>query len=690
MADQEGGIEWLKRRLYSRNNAPKPRARRKLREASYDVPETWSHDAPAPGVPVVGDHSHEMDGVREPGVVSAADVERHMDDVRRAAEEPEPVIEPEPEPEVRQQQIQRDNSNRMIRTIFLGSLAFFLISLGIAAYMFLAGSNVVSADNIDINVTGPLAIPGGEELVLQLGVINRNPVPIKLVDLVVEFPEGTRSAADTSIDLPRYRESLGTISSGEQVQSTVRAVLFGTEGSEKNIRITVEYRIDGSNALFFHEREYSVKISSSPVTISVESLSETTSGQSVDFAVKLHSNANEVMENILVRAYYPFGFDVRTTDPAPTFEKDSWQLGDLAPGDEREIRLSGVLVGDNTDERVFKFEVGTQSAQNPEEIAASFETVEVPVSIRRPFLALSLELEGDASAEDVVVSPGARVQGTLSWANNLDVPIHDVELAVTLDGAAIDRSTVSGQGGFFRSQDNTIVWNRETNNVFAMVEPGQNGRVNFSFETNELTQGASQRNALIAVNANVTGRRLSETQVPELLESVVQRTVRIQTGLHLASRAVYTVGPFENYGPLPPRAESQTTYTVIWNVANTSNEATDVRVVASLPSYVEWLGVTSPEGTSIAFEPTQRQLVWTVGDVAAGTGYELPSKEVAFQIAFEPSLSQVGQNPVLVNAQTLTGLDKFTGSMLQTGRPALTTNISTDPNVGQDRGRVMP
>ena len=44
-------------------------------------------------------------------------------------------------------------------------------------------------------------------------------------------------------------------------------------------------------------------------------------------------------------------------------------------------------------------------------------------------------------------------------------------------------------------------------------------------------------------------------------------------------------GTFTNTGPIPPKAEAETTYTVTWAVTNPLNNLTDVRVSAILPSY---------------------------------------------------------------------------------------------------------
>ena len=86
----------------------------------------------------------------------------------------------------------------------------------------------------------------------------------ELADLLVEYPKGTRSSGNLGQELLRSRDSLGDIAPGERVKSSVKAVLFGEENTQKNIVVTVEYRVAGSNAIFYAEKQYQLTLSSSP------------------------------------------------------------------------------------------------------------------------------------------------------------------------------------------------------------------------------------------------------------------------------------------------------------------------------------------------------------------------------------------------------------------------------------------
>ena len=222
--NDDGSIEKLKRRLYSRTGKNLGIVkRRRLRPLGHDVEGQWKQ---------------------------------------------EPISE-----EVKK----KKDKHSILSTLLMFSVVFFIGSAGFAAYFFLGGSTTVSSQNIDIEIKGPISVRGNEELILQIAITNRNAISIQSTELLIEYPEGTRSADDLRAPLPRYRESLGTIASGEGIQKTVRAVLFGEEGSNMEIEVILEYRVEGSNAIFFKEQTYELVLGAAPLEITVDSVKEITS-----------------------------------------------------------------------------------------------------------------------------------------------------------------------------------------------------------------------------------------------------------------------------------------------------------------------------------------------------------------------------------------------------------------------------
>lgn len=567
-------------------------------------------------------------------------------------------------------------------TYFLvGAVAFFIVSAILAVLFLFFGARSVSTDNVDLTVKGPTSIASGDTVSLVLTIENRNPTPITDTSISVEFPEGTRSADNTSESMVLYTDTVGDVLPGEKTTRTARAVISGRANQIVTIPVVFEYRTEGSNATFQKKEEYTFTITSSPISLTVSTLGESASGQPVTITVAARANGVDPVDNVAVLAEYPFGFTLKSAEPSPA--GNLFTLGTIAPGETKTIKITGVLSGQQSDERVFRFTAGVPKGEGSQALAVSYTTQESAVTITRPFLGVSLALNRD-TADTVIARAGTAIQGTLTWVNTLPVPVTDAEIRVKVQGDAVDYQRISSASGYYRSSDTTVVYNRDEQASLARLDPNDTGGGTF---TVPMKTGASMnalRNPSITFVVSVSGKRLSESGVPETVSSSVTKTVKVSTDLTLTSRAVRTIGPFTNTGPWPPVADTPTTYTIIMTAGNTVNSVGGAKVTTTLPSYVSFTGATSPNDGSITYNTSTREVTWSIGDMPAGTS----GKTGSFQISFLPSASQRGTSPVLVFPQTITGTDRFVQKQVTGAAGDITTKTTTDPSYNPDYGNV--
>lgn len=575
------------------------------------------------------------------------------------------------------------------------SIAFFVSALLFFTYYFLfgAGSSHASASNIDIAVSGPSEIAGGEATKLQLVVTNRNSVALELADLVITYPSGTRSPADFKSDFPSQRISLGTIEPGGTRQGTVSAVFSGAKGTRAYVKVQLEYHIAGSNAIFTADSGYDVSFGSSPITVAIEGNSQTVSGQPVAFTIDVGSNATAPIKDMLVHIDYPFGFKFDSSDPAALSEA-LWGVGDLSPGQHKKITIRGTLSGEAGDNRVFRVTTGTRASAAATEIDTPLSTNTYSLAISQPFLGLTIAVNKDTTASSVV-SPGDTVAVSISYQNNLTTEITNAIIVARLSGLEIDGTTVSSADGFFRSTDNTVLWDKTTTSgALASLAPGAKGTVSFTFKVPTSDELKSIKDPHLDISVNAAGKRLSDTGVPQNLQSVAQQRLKLATDLEINAQALYYANPFVSDGPLPPTAGTETTYALVLTLTNTTNALTDARVTAVLPPYVRWIGSHAPSTESLSFNQADGTFVWNVGSIAPGVGTNgVAPRQMAISIGFTPSTSQIGEQPVLVKNITLTATDAATGKIItKKTAPEVTTNLSqvskssSDALVGTDPG----
>jgi hypothetical protein len=566
---------------------------------------------------------------------------------------------------------------------FVAALVFFVLTASAAGAYLLYGGRSVSTNNVIVKTQGPTTIASGDTVPLLVTIDNKNPVALKDVTITITFPEGTRASDDPTKPLPNYTESLGDIQSGGHLERTIKAAVFGSEGQQIVLPITIQYKTDKSNSVFVKQTQYDVIVTTSPIALTISSLSQVSSGQSLTVDVLVKSNATTPLQNVAVSAEYPFGFALSATDPKPV-TGSLFYIGTLAPGEQKRISISGVVSGENQDDRIFAFTGGTLSSPTSPTLATSYTRKEADIKLTKPFLTTTLTVNHDSTDNPVILS-GVPVQATVTWINNLASQITNAQVQIALSGEALDMTSVIAGTGFYRSSDNTILFNYQTNQSLASLQPGDTGQGNFSFTTKKGSALTALRNPSISMKISIAGKRVSETNVPEVVTSTITRVIKIGTNLALSSRAVRTIGGISNTGPWPPVPNQETTYTVQYTLTNSVNSVAGATVVATLPPYVRYTAQVVPNDGTLTYDDTNHTVTWNAGDLPAGT--QTP-KTLSFQIALMPSLSQQGQVVPLLTDQKISGTDRFTGKVIQGTVNDITTQITADPAYTDIKGKV--
>ncbi len=565
--------------------------------------------------------------------------------------------------------------------IFLGgALVVFLSTLAIAAYFLLFGGGSISTDNIDITVAPVPDLRSGEVATFLVTVVNKNPTTIINTRLSASFPEGARDANDQLTPYPRFEDTIGDLAPGESRPQTIKVVLSGAEGETYTIPVKLEYNTEGSNAVFVKEVAHEVTITSSPLSVIVGMPTQASDGQEVAVKVTVRSDAKIPIENVAVLAEYPFGFIPAKTGNSTTL----FDVGTVLPGSESTITVRGTLTGADSNERVFRFKVGTKGEGGL--LALTYGGGQGSVRLTHTFLSTSVSVNGEAGT-DIVVPAGKPSSVNLSWVNTLATELTDAQITVKLTGEALDSSSVVASGGFYRSVDSTVLYARDTYPGLARLAPNATGNGSFTFSTKSSTAMKNVRNPAITAVITVSGRTSTGGNAPTPITATMTRTMQVGTELGLTARASRSAGPFKNTGPIPPKPDVETTYTMMLGLTSTVNSVAGTVVRATLPSYVRFAGATSPNDGSITYDENTRTVTWAAGEVAAGTSVTGP-KQGAFQVALLPSSSQRGTSPILMSGISYSGTDRFTRRLLEGTVAEVTTQTTGDPGYQPAFGEV--
>ncbi|HEV7423751.1 MAG TPA: hypothetical protein VGO21_01020 [Candidatus Paceibacterota bacterium] len=580
----------------------------------------------------------------------------------------------------------------VFKNFFIFSIAFFLLAMGYAAYVFFAGGNTVSNDNIDISILGNNFTAGGEELPFVVGIANKNTSPLDLVDLVMEYPKSSNvSGANPSSSFERSRISLGTIPAGVVHNENLKVVLFGEQGSVVPIKISIEYRVEGSNAIFVKSKEFDVSISSTPLNLSVDAPDTISPNENIVLNIKATLNATRPASKLLLKLDYPVGFSFISSSPAPTLGNNIWSLGDLPPGAESNISVTGKMVDvSDGEEKTFHVMSGSQSTSDKSMIDVVFNSVSHTIAIKKPFIEGTLFVNG-ASGGQYATDTKTSIQAEVKWANNLDTKIDDLSIRVKISGNALDPKTINAQQGFYDSNQGVITWDKNSKNEFSEINPGDTGSVDFSLAplSSFSTNGGILSDPSITIEVSVSGKQSVSGYATQDLNNSDRGVVHIISDVGFAAKALYYSGAFTNTGPIPPKVGKQTSYTIVWSLSNTANNISKATVRSTLPSWVNFAGPISPSQEDLTYNPSTKEILWNIGRIPKGTGITGANRSVSFQVTFTPSLSQVGTTPTLINQAVLIAHDDFANVDVKVNKTWLGTILSNDPAFSPSGGAVV-
>ena len=580
---------------------------------------------------------------------------------------------------------QRKKPMSFLNKLLIFASIFFIAAFSFAAYNIGIGGNGITPDNVLIEINGPSNVSVGDTVTFNIEIRNKNKVDLQHSEIVVVYPSGTREAENTGKSLRQTRETVGVIPANGNALYNVDASLFGERGDEKQIQVQLEYRIQDSNAIFLATEEFDIEISESPVSFTISGPSETTTNEPFGTTLTIESNAAKTLKNIILVADYPLSFTPNDINPSPDYRDYVWFLGDISPGEEREIELSGEFNNSSSGEQTFRYEVGTARENENTEIGTLFASQDLVMSLREAFIDVSLDLDNIQSRNEDEFD----ISGRINWKSNLDSVVRGAELSVTFSGEGVDLDSLETQDGLFRSSENTLIWNSRTNDEFSTINPGDSGTQRFWFNTNNSSSLANTtENPTVDFDIRMEAQSSESSSLPPFVTSSLQRTIKLPTVVDADIQTLHEDGPFNNSGPVPPQVGETTTYTLHISIQNTTNDIEEASFQAALPAYVEIRSNTSPADADINYNDISGRLSWDIGSIPAGAGFTQPVKEAFVQIELIPSSSHRGLELPLLADPSISGVDSFTGEMIQMRSIKIPTIHRADDSAGYESDKV--
>jgi hypothetical protein len=166
----------------------------------------------------------------------------------------------------------------------------------------------------------------------------------------------------------------------------VKVILYGDEKSSRNVKVILEYHPEGSNAIFSKEMQFSVTISSAPLSLSIEAPDQATSDQTIELLVTATLNTALPEGSTMLQMTYPNNFIFESAIPEPVVGNSIWDLSSLTQTTPMPISIKGRIVGQPGDLQVFHVYAGTTSPSDKSKIDVVYNSLLQSISITKPFL----------------------------------------------------------------------------------------------------------------------------------------------------------------------------------------------------------------------------------------------------------------------------------------------------------------
>lgn len=511
-------------------------------------------------------------------------------------------------------------------------------------------------------LSGPTEAKSGILLTYDIKYENKNRATLTGAVLEIYYPESFKPENNGNfiIDGPTSGHfALGDINGKTSGQISFNGRIYSPKGALANVRAELSYTPSVFNSTFIVKDQLSVNIVSTPITLEIEAPQNISNGDAINYLVSYKNTGAEDFENIYIKADFPEGFTFSKADPKTSEGNNIWYIGNLSAGQEGKINISGKLEGERNQTRKMNLYIGIIENEN----FISYNDEYWDTKIFSSPLSISQTVN---EKEELIVNAGDTLNFVITYKNEGDVGLRNIIVKEELSSPALDYATLNIEGGYYDSKEKNIIWKTPDYKQFKNLAAGQSGTIRFSIKVKKALpiNNENDKNFLISSVAKIDS---PDIPTPIAMNKIIAGNkvdIKVNSELVLEVKGFYNDKTIANSGPIPPKVNNDTTYTIHWIIKNFSNDIGEARVESSLPTGVVYTGKLSPENADFDYNERTNSIVWNLGNVPAGTGIINSAKEIAFQIRVRPSASQQGRLMNILNESVFSAKDLFTSTNL--------------------------
>lgn len=561
---------------------------------------------------------------------------------------------------------------------------FFIVIAGAGlGWYYFSGS---SANAIRIDVTNPDRVLIGVPFSIKIAVGNSGGGALRDAKLSLELPLGA-AFVGARPEKTTETKSLGLIGEGSVVQEEFSVIVLGGEQSVKRFVARINYSPESVGSRFEEMSEFDVVTEASGVMLDLVAPESAVSGEEFGFDVPVKNTAGIDLRNLKLTIQYPAGFEFKKASLAPDLGQNTWQLGDLRSGSETKLNVRGNLLGQTS--ASFEFRVVLEAEFFGEQYIVGTKTARVTVAESPLNLLLSVN-----DSPSYIAAINETLVYAVEYENTSDQALQNAVVKAELRGEMFDLTTLRAANAAINPSGNAVAWSAATFPDLAVIPPHSSGVLTFSVRTfaHYPVRRLSDRNFLLKADVRMDAEGTPKGAESRRVSGLMHLETKVKGALAIDAKAFFRdagAGVLNN-GPIPPRVNASTNYTVHWLVKNFSTDVASATVRARLGDNVRMTGVVkgvSPE--QLNYNANTQEVVLAIARIPATKGITDAPLEAIFQIEATPSPNIARMYMSLIGETVIEGSDMFTGSDIRATDGAITTSLPDDPTIGSQGGIVI-
>lgn len=538
---------------------------------------------------------------------------------------------------------------------------------------------IFSKSDVIVKIKGPETVESGENIQFFVTYQNKSKFNLKNAVLVFTWPDGAKPKDSAVL---KIEKRIGNVFSGRDAMVSFDGQFFGAKNDKFAVSALLKYSPEDQTQIYEAKSSFESVVSKTPFSIVMSMPSRAVSGNEIEVALEYQNLSEIEFPDMQLKMEYPEGFVFASAEPAPSAMDNIWEFNEIKGREVGKIKIKGTFSGRDNEIKLLQAAIG-KAEKSGEFITYAGEEISTVISSTALFVYQTVNGSRELSA-----SLGDKLNYKIIFRNTTDVAIPNAVVSVSLDGKVVDLKSLDINWGSYSGVTNSIIWNASGVPQLALLSPGEEGDVSFSVRLiKSISMTNIDKNLTISSIAKITTDQVPGSLIGIPIGNEDKIEVKLNTNLVLVVSGFYkNNAPIENSGPIPPKVGQKTSYNIVWQLTNMTNDADNVRIEAILPPHIQWENRLSPSDANISFEQSTGKVVWDVGRVSAGTGFVLPVKQVAFQISITPTITDFGRSPALISTSSLSGLDLFTNISLTGQNEGKNIYLTEDSYIIENRG----